>query len=101
MMSPTESLTCLVEKYPTTTPDLRSRSFSWRGVPLNRRSPFGRCLDRSFLTSTILLPPIIRQVATHVPPPQRDCPSMCLRIDSGISRSEEHTSELQSRGHLV
>src|SRR5215208_7690570 len=30
--------------------------------------------------------------------PRRDCRQMCCR---GCPRSEEHTSELQSRGHLV
>src|SRR5436305_14872394 len=42
--------------------------------------------------------PLLRRVGGNLAPPDRDAEPV-LRID--IGRSEEHTSELQSRPHLV
>src|SRR5207253_5572895 len=47
-----------------------------------------------FLASTTTTPPAVRKTAVFPPPPLST-----QRLS--FSRSEEHTSELQSRGHLV
>src|SRR5690625_5832945 len=47
----------------------------------------------------------LRKISSSLPPPEQDSRHLHLNSSSGslepIPRSEEHTSELQSRGHLV
>src|SRR5687768_18232252 len=67
--------------------------------------PFGWVVSRICLHSSRICGPPIRWIAPSTPPPPSSVELAALTIAitscAVMSRSEEHTSELQSRLHLV
>src|SRR5439155_8107812 len=90
----------------TTTPEIYTLSYTtlFRSVVNEVRHALGRGADATQVAPTFLVEPggvvFLERLAEAVDAAERGPQVVRHRIGEGL-RSEEHTSELQSRGHLV